>query len=131
MTRALLLIAAAGSLAACGGEPAPVAEESPAPAAADVAAVPEILERPFTAEQIRDEWVEGLRLRVRRWTSNAEAYENWRVIGSDADGVDIECRLRGRDQSAALSVISPEPLARKHLSQTWSLPCQRSPPTVT
>lgn len=49
-----------------------------------------VLERPFTAEQIRDEWIEGLRLRIRRWTPDAEAFELWKVIGADADGVEIE-----------------------------------------
>ncbi len=47
------------------------------------------LEPPFTADEIRNEWVEGLDLRIRRWTADAEAFEQWSVTAADADGVEI------------------------------------------
>jgi len=49
-----------------------------------------LLDRPFSAEQIRDEWVEGFHLKIRRWTPEAEAFEEWTVVSADTDGVDIE-----------------------------------------
>jgi hypothetical protein len=51
---------------------------------------PTILVRPFTAEQIRDEWVPGLRLLMRRTTPDATTVERWTVIAADDDGADIE-----------------------------------------
>jgi hypothetical protein len=51
---------------------------------------PTILVRPFTAEQIRDEWVPGLRLLMRRTTPDATRVERWTVIAADDDGADIE-----------------------------------------
>jgi hypothetical protein len=67
-----------------GSEPPaaePVSVEGPAPA---------ILPTPFTADQIRDEWIRGFELRIRRWTAEAEAFEHWKVIAADDEGVDIE-----------------------------------------
>jgi hypothetical protein len=49
-----------------------------------------ILERPFTAEQIREEWIQGFQLRVRRWTPVEEVIENWTVVYADGDGADIQ-----------------------------------------
>jgi hypothetical protein len=51
---------------------------------------PTILVRPFTTEQIRDEWVPGLRLLMRRTTPEGTRVERWTVIGADDEGVDIE-----------------------------------------
>jgi len=56
------------------------------PAPAQMEMVPE----PFSAEQIRDEWVEGLEVVMRRRTPSDEAYERWRVVAADADGAEIE-----------------------------------------
>lgn len=50
----------------------------------------EMLPAPFTAEQIRAEWVEGFRLTVRRWAPTGERRERWRVLAADAEGVEIE-----------------------------------------
>ncbi len=49
-----------------------------------------LLERPFTAEQIRDEWVPGLRVLMRRSSPNTEVTERWTVVAADEEGVDIE-----------------------------------------
>jgi hypothetical protein len=85
----VLFVAAVTLALACGAstrtEDAPEAEESPR----EVAPLPALLERPFTAEQIRDEWVQGFRLKVRRWTPEVEIFEEWRVLEADADGVAI------------------------------------------
>jgi hypothetical protein len=51
---------------------------------------PTILVRPFTAEQIRDEWVPGLRLLMRRTTPDGARIERWTVIDADNEGADIE-----------------------------------------
>lgn len=50
----------------------------------------EMLPTPFSAEQIRDEWVAGLEVVMRRRTSSDEAFERWRVVAADAEGVEIE-----------------------------------------
>jgi len=49
-----------------------------------------ILPRPFTAEQIRDEWVPGLTIRFRRTTPGEVTLERWTVLAADEDGVAIE-----------------------------------------
>lgn len=49
-----------------------------------------LLERPFTAEQIRDEWVPGLRLLMRRSSPESHVMERWTVVAADDEGVDIE-----------------------------------------
>lgn len=77
-------------LAACGTSPEGPAEQVAEEPPIKPDPVITLLERPFTAEQIRDEWVEGFRLKIRRWTPQAEAFEEWTVVGADADGVDIE-----------------------------------------
>jgi hypothetical protein len=84
----------------CGGEtPAgdPTGEASvavsplPAPGGAELDPDdPTLLVRPFTAEQIRAEWVPGLRLLMRRTTPEATRIERWTVIAADEEGIDIE-----------------------------------------
>jgi len=51
---------------------------------------PTILRRPFTAEQIRDEWVEGLTLVLVRTTPEGRTQQRWTVVSADADGTEIE-----------------------------------------
>lgn len=51
---------------------------------------PTLLMRPFTAEQIRDEWVPGLRLLMRRSYPEETRVERWTVIAADNEGADIE-----------------------------------------
>jgi hypothetical protein len=82
-------------LCGCGpaDEPSP-ADESPAAAVPGTEQLdpddPTILVRPFTAEQIRDEWVEGLTLTMRRTREGQEGVDRWTVTQADADGVEIE-----------------------------------------
>lgn len=58
--------------------------------AADQAAAADHLPRPFTAEQIRDAWVEGLTLELRRVMQEGESRERWTVVSADAEGALIE-----------------------------------------
>ena len=51
---------------------------------------PSILERPFTADEIRDEWIPGLILMLRRTGSEGVGVERWTVLKADDEGVDIE-----------------------------------------
>jgi hypothetical protein len=51
---------------------------------------PSILMRPFTAEEIRDEWVPGFRLLMRRTFPEETRIERWTVVSADDDGVEIE-----------------------------------------
>lgn len=69
---------------------------------------PSVLKRPFTADEIRDEWIEGLRLLMRRSSPEGEVVERWTVTSADAEGVDIEfVTLDGDGQ------VSTEPDVRR------------------
>jgi len=93
----------------CGGG-APADDESrgasggasplPAPAVTELDSDdPTILVRPFTAEQIRDEWVPGLRLLMRRTSPEEVRIERWTVVAADDDGADIEYAIIADDGS--------------------------------
>jgi len=77
---------------ACGAGSEPDAVVAAEDTAKEVDPLPALLDRPFTADQIRDEWNEGFELRIRRWTPTAEIFEVWTVVSADADGVDIESK---------------------------------------
>lgn len=51
---------------------------------------PSILMRPFSADEIRDEWVPGFRLLMRRSYPERTLIERWTVVSADSEGVDIE-----------------------------------------
>ncbi len=51
---------------------------------------PSILRRPFTAEQIRDEWVKGFSIDMARRTPEGVLVERWTVMDADDEGVEIE-----------------------------------------
>ncbi len=78
-----------------GCDTAPPAGVAPAPApptsGTPIAEV-ELLPRPFTAEQIRDEWVQGLTLVMHTRAPDSETWERWTVVSADADGAEIEFR---------------------------------------
>jgi hypothetical protein len=84
-------------LTACGAGSDPDHGAGPDSEATAVDSAPAILKRPFTAEQIRDEWVEGFELEIRRWDGGSDVVERWRVVAADADGVDIESVAIGED----------------------------------
>jgi hypothetical protein len=93
MTRLHFLLAAAVAAAcACAAdrEPGPVGrgpESNPQAIEAEPAGT---LDPPFTADQIRDEWVEGFTVVLRRWAPAESRLERWTVVAADAEGADIE-----------------------------------------
>jgi hypothetical protein len=105
-------------LAACAGQPGgPTTAPAGDDADAVVSAVEEpaeaaILERPFTAEQIRAEWTPGLRLLMRRSTPGEVRLERWTVLTADAEGCEIE--FAAVDASGT---VSGEPVVQR---STWA-----------
>ena len=81
------IVVLVGILVACGGAgEQSVAETAPPPASEATADLhPSILPRPFTAEQIRDEWIVGLTMTLRRTTPEGSSVERWTVVTADAD----------------------------------------------
>jgi hypothetical protein len=51
---------------------------------------PTVLPTPFTADEIRDEWIEGFQLVIERRSPSEERLERWTVISADEDGALIE-----------------------------------------
>jgi len=90
--RLIAILVGAGFICAlgCGASPEPAIAENVVDIPKEEGLVPALLDPPFTAEQIRDEWVEGFQLQIRRWTADEEIVERWTVVRTDADGVDIE-----------------------------------------
>jgi len=60
-----------------------------------------LLERPFTADEIRGEWSEGLEIRIRNWSTEGEVFEIWNVVETDDDGCDIQSVTLDRDGNPA------------------------------
>jgi hypothetical protein len=104
-------------LAACAGQPdGPTAAPAGGHDGAAVSAEPEpveaaILEQPFTAEQIRDEWVTGFSLVMRRSTPGEVRLERWTVLQADAEGCQIEFAALADD-----GAVSGEPVVQR---STW------------
>jgi len=72
----------------CGGGESPVEQMEPI---VDLDPDdPTILMRPFSAEEIRDEWVPGFRLLMRRSYPERTRVERWTVVSADDEGVEIE-----------------------------------------
>ena len=83
----LIALVLAMFLGGCDAAPAPNA----APAATPPPQQPvEMLPTPFTAEQIRDEWIPGLTLVMHTRTPDGETWERWTVAAADAEGAEIE-----------------------------------------
>jgi len=93
MTTAVLIGVAIVCTCGCGAAPEPGPDPTAAVEPALQAAAPGLLDRPFTAEEIRDEWTEGFGLEIRRWTPAAEVFERWTVVRADAEGVDIRSEV--------------------------------------
>lgn len=74
--------------AACGNPSPP--PDADVPQVDNDGAISGILEQPFSAEQIRDEWVPGLRLLMRLTSPEGVRIERWTVVAADDDGADIE-----------------------------------------
>jgi hypothetical protein len=60
---------------------------------------PSIITRPFTAEEIRDEWEPGFRLMIRRSFPEETRIERWTVVSADDEGAEIEYATIGDDGS--------------------------------
>ena len=86
--RMMLLLLLATLAWGCAGEVS--TEESTASASHLDPDDPTILRRPFTAEQIHDEWVEGFALTMKAVTPAGESAEHWTVVAADDLGVEIE-----------------------------------------
>ncbi|MCP3960507.1 MAG: hypothetical protein GY719_21895 [bacterium] len=87
---AVAALTVAVALWGCDSAPAPeVADPAPAPAP-EIATAPEILPLPFTAEQIRDEWVEGFSLVLQTETPKGQTRERWTVLSANEKGAEIE-----------------------------------------
>ena len=89
-SKSAIVLLAVLTVVACGGGFETAGDDGSEKPPVRTDAVATLLEHPFSAEQIRDEWVVGFKLKVRRWTPEAEAFEEWAVVGADDDGVDIE-----------------------------------------
>lgn len=85
-------LALAGVLAVggCGQQGSQTDGPEPVDTAAATAASDTYLPTPFTADQIRDEWIQGFELVMRRSSPEGEYLERWRVVAADEDGVEIE-----------------------------------------
>jgi len=89
-TAFFLLVLVFGLGCGPGGDDVPATGESqPEEPAADVPKV-EMLPTPFTAEQIRDEWVVGFNLIMLRKKHGRDVYQRWSVVEADGDSVRIE-----------------------------------------
>ena len=94
----LLVLVTAFATAACGGRPEeagrPTGVDTGVTAASPVVGEPgaaaDVLETPFTAEQIRDEWIEGFTVTIVRSSAGETRRERWTVVAADGDGADIE-----------------------------------------
>ena len=58
---------------------------------------PSILRRPFTSDEIREEWVAGLTILMQTQTGQGGALERWKVTSVDEEGADIEFSQVDRD----------------------------------
>ncbi len=91
-------VAAAG----CGERSQPMSVDGPemvVPAVQTDPSDPTILVRPFSAEEIRDEWVPGFRLLMRRTYPEGTRIERWTVVSADDEGAEIEYATIGDDGS--------------------------------
>jgi hypothetical protein len=62
---------------------------------------PTILKRPFTAEEIRAEMIEGFSVLLRRSTPETTSLERWTVVKADDEGVEIEYTTVAEDGTLA------------------------------
>ena len=104
---------ALAGLLACGGEPADDAA-TPAPTAEAVApegeasATEGMLPRPFSADEIRGAWVEGLSVALQNATPQGIQFQRWSVVSADETGAEIEFAMT--DPSGA---VIGEPTRRR------------------
>ena len=70
---------------------------------------PTILMRPFSAEEIRDEWVPGFRLLMRRSFPEQTLIERWTVVSADDEGVEIEHATIADDTGLEVDALGGRP----------------------
>lgn len=51
---------------------------------------PNFLTTPFTAEEIREEWIQGFSITLRRQSNGEENLQRWTVVAADQETVTIE-----------------------------------------
>ena len=66
---------------------------------------PTLLRRPFTADEIRNEWVEGFRLLIQRTTLEGSSVERWTVLSADEEGAEIEYVTLDQDNNVSESAV--------------------------
>jgi len=66
---------------------------------------PSLVRRPFTADEIRGEWVEGFRLLIRRTTPEGASVERWTVVSADDEGAEIEYAALDEDNNVTESAV--------------------------
>jgi len=66
---------------------------------------PSLLKRPFTADEIREAWVEGFRLLIRRTTPEGSSIERWTVLSADDEGAEIEYVTLDQDNNVSESAV--------------------------
>lgn len=67
---------------------------------------PSRLQTPYTAAEIRDGWVEGLEVVMRRWTPDGTVRERWTVVEADEAGCVTRIERLGPDGEPAGEPIS-------------------------
>ncbi len=92
LTSLVAITASVAVVAGVGCNRQEVAGVSPpaATTAQDVSSEASTLPTPFTAEQIRDEWIVGFEVVMRRIGPDGESLERWRVVEADPETVSIE-----------------------------------------
>lgn len=99
----LAVVALVGAVVGCGVaevERAHAAEPTAAPervAGMVDPADPTRLQTPYTADEIRDGWVEGLEVVMRRWTPDGAVRERWTVVEADEAGCVTRIERLGPD----------------------------------
>lgn len=108
----LPLIATSAVAVSCGvafvGH-APAAEPTAAPervAGMVDPADPSRLQTPYTSDEIRDGWVEGLEIVMRRWTPEGAVRERWTVVEADDAGCVTRIERLGPDGLPAGEPVS-------------------------
>lgn len=88
------LVLGLSGLIACGGEPA---GDGASPAATateggegDASTTEGMLPRPFSADEIRGAWVEGLSVALQNATPQGIQFQRWSVVTADETGAEIE-----------------------------------------
>lgn len=86
---------------------------------------PSILARPFTAEQIREEMIVGLRVMIRHTTPEEVSVELWNVVDADMEGVDLEVSQLN-DQQEVIGEPAPQRALWTELRDHASFPAASS-----